>query len=108
MRSYPVLYQATVFNEIRVLQQKGYEIEVFSLLEVNPDELRRDSISDLPKAIYCWQDRLSQSQVLRANLAILTSIGLVKYRAAYAFAKEAALLTNLKSFIGLPKPLPWP
>lgn len=99
MRSYPVLYQATVFNEIRVLQQKGYQIEVFSLLEVNPDELRRDSINDLPKATYCWQNRKPMFEVLQANLALLATAGPARYWAAYEFAKEAAVLTNLKSFM---------
>jgi len=101
MRAYPVLYHATVFNEIRVLQSKGYPIEVFSLLEVNPAELRRDSIGDLPKAIYCWGSRLSPAEVIRANLTLLATAGPARYRQAYAFAKEAALLTNLKSFMRL-------
>lgn len=99
LRSYPVLYTATVFNEIRQLQRKGHTVKVFSLLEVDPRELRRDSIADLPKAIYCWQDRLPAAEVLKANLAIISTIGLAKYRAAYALAKDALLLTNLKSFM---------
>ena len=99
MRSYPVLYQATVFNELRFLGQKGYHLTIFSLLEVNPAELRRDGISDLPKAIYCWRDRLSTSGVIRANLALLAAIGPKRYWAAYQFAREALILTNLRSFM---------
>ena len=29
MRSYPVLYHATVFNEIRALRRLGHRIEMF-------------------------------------------------------------------------------
>jgi glycosyltransferase involved in cell wall biosynthesis len=99
MRAYPVLYHATVFNEIRVLQREGYSFEVFSLLEVNESELRRDSISDLPKAIYCWRDRLPGATVLRANLEIVARIGPAQYWQAFQFARQAALLTNLRAFM---------
>lgn len=101
MRAYPVLYHATVFNEIRVLQRWGHTIEVFSLLEVNEAELRRDSISDLPRATYCWRDRLSGAQVLQNNLASLAAVGPARYWQAYRFAQQAALLTNLRSFMRL-------
>jgi glycosyltransferase involved in cell wall biosynthesis len=99
MRSYPVLYQATVFNEIRFLSRDEYDITVFSLLPVDPAELRRDGISDLPKAIYCWQDRLPAAGVVQANLALLAAIGPKRYWAAYQFAIEARILTNLRSFM---------
>jgi glycosyltransferase involved in cell wall biosynthesis len=98
MRSYPVLFHATVFNEIRVLQQMGYEIEVFSLLEVDSGELRRDSITDLPEATYCWRVRQPYLDVIRANLALLSTIGPARYRAAYAFAQAAQILGDLKAF----------
>jgi len=99
MRSYPVLYHATVFNEIRVLQRHGYTFEVFSLLEVAEAEMRRDSISDLPKATYCWKDRLPGATVLRANFEILARIGPAKYWEAFQMARRAALLTDLRAFM---------
>jgi colanic acid/amylovoran biosynthesis glycosyltransferase len=99
MRSYPVLYHATVFNELRVLQQRGYQFEVFSLLDVAAGEMRQDSIGDLPRATYCWRDRLGYANVLRRNASLFASAGPGMYRSAYQFAKEAKLLGDVKSFM---------
>lgn len=101
MKAYPVLYHATVFNEIRALQRRGYAIDVFSLLEAPAGETRRDGIADLPKATYCWGSRLSRATVLRANASLLTDPGPTCYFAAYRMAREAALLGNLRSFMRL-------
>jgi colanic acid/amylovoran biosynthesis glycosyltransferase len=99
MRTYPVLYHATVFNEIRMLQQMEYQVDVFSLLEVAPYERRQDGIDDMPPAIYCWQDRQDYGSVLRANASLFSGVGLARYRAAYEMAREAGLLGDLKSFM---------
>ena len=100
-RSFPVLFQATVFNEIRFLQRAGHRVEIFSLLDVREEERRLDGIEDLPAATYCWRDRQTRAQVLGATARILRSVGIERVRDAYAFAKEAALLTDLRAFLRL-------
>lgn len=101
MKAYPILFHATVFNEIRALQRRGYEIDVFSILEPPSAETRRDGIADLPRATYCWSSRLPRATVLRANASLLTDVGPAHYLAAYRMAREVALLGNLRSFMRL-------
>lgn len=101
MRDFPVLYHATVLNEIRVLRQMGLPVRVFSILEPHPSERRGMSPDQLPPVRYGWTERAPFSAVARSNAAILPRVGPGVYRRAFDLARRGAILTNLKSFMRL-------
>ena len=101
MRAFPVLYHATVLNEIRVLREMGIPVRVFSILEPHPSEHRGLRSDQLPPVTYCWKDRAERAMVIKSSLSILSRVGPGAYRRAFEFARRGALLTNLKAFMRL-------
>lgn len=101
MRAFPVLYHATVLNEIKVLREMGIPVRVFSILEPDALEHRHEAAGTLPPVTYGWKNRASRVAVLKANLVILARIGPFKYWQAYQFAKRGELLGDLQAFMRL-------
>ncbi len=101
MRDFPVLYHATVLNEIRVLRSLGHNVRVFSILEPHPSEHRGMRPEDLPPTRYAWKVRAPFAQVMQSNAAILARVGPGAYRRAYEMAQRGAILLGLKSFMRL-------
>lgn len=101
MRDYPVLYHATVLNEIRVLRELGYPVRVFSLLEPDEKERRGGLPETFPTATYCWASRASRVAVARANHRIVARVGLMTYRRAYRLARAGGLVGNVSAFARL-------
>jgi glycosyltransferase involved in cell wall biosynthesis len=103
MRAFPVLYHATVLNEIHVLREMGIPVRVFSLLEPHPSEHRGLRPDQLPPVTYCWNasQRAERASVIMSSLSILSRVGPGAYRRAFEFARRGALLTNLKAFMRL-------
>ena len=101
MRAFPVLYHATVLNEMRVLREMGIHVRVFSILEPHASERRGMRPDQLPPVTYCWKDRAERASVIKSSLSILSRVGPGAYRRAFEFARRGGLLTNLKAFMRL-------
>ncbi|MGH2593141.1 MAG: glycosyltransferase family 4 protein [Anaerolineae bacterium] len=103
LRAFPVLTHTTLLNEIRVMQEMGYPIRVFSILEPDPSERRDEAADQLPPVTYCWTQsaRAGRTSVIKANLSILARVGPGVYRRAFELARRGGLVGNWRAFMRL-------
>lgn len=101
LRAFPVLYHNTVLNEIRILQDLGYRVRVFSILEPEDTEEAQELPFAAPDVRYCWTTRASARDVFRANLQTLLRVGPGTYLRAFRLARMGGLLTSPRAFMRL-------
>ncbi len=100
LKSFPVLSQTFVLNELRMVRTLGVPCKIFSVFPPPQEEVEHKMTASLTdNVIYRWQVRLQRHTVMRANLALLARSGPRAYLSAYRLSKEAEFLSDLRSFM---------
>lgn len=99
LKSFPVLSQTFVLNEIRTLETLGVPVEIFSVL-LPPDEVQRhDGVDRLAERTIYWQhEREPRWKVGRANVALLARSGRRAYAGARQTIEAARILQGRRAF----------
>jgi len=99
LKSFPVLSQTFVNNELLTLQKLGVPFEIFSFLEPPPDgPCQEEVLPLLDRVIYWRRRRKSRVSVTWANLALLAWSGPRAYQEALQMAEEAEFLKGTRAF----------
>lgn len=101
LKSFPVLSQVTVLNELMALREMGVQTTVISLLP--PEEKIRHAIVEelWEQVIYLWEARRNRAIVLKSNLNTMLRSGWRRYEYARQLVEEIGLLRGARAFARL-------
>lgn len=101
LKTFPVLSQTFVLNEMRTLEALGVPIEIFSVLLPDPEDTKQqqDGGGRLTERTIYWQrEREPRWKVGRANAALLAQSGHRAYARARQAIEEAQILQGQRAF----------
>ncbi len=99
LKSFPVLSQTFVNNEMLTLHKLGVPFEIFSFFEPPASDVHHETILPLlDRVIYWRRQRESKANVAWANLALLIRGGLCAYREAFQMAESAEFMKGMRAF----------
>ncbi len=101
LKTFPVLSQTFVLNEMRTLEALGVPIEIFSVLIPDPEDVEQqhNGIGPLVERTIYWQrERAPRWKVGRANAVLLARSGRRAYARARQAIEEARILQGQRAF----------
>jgi len=101
LKTFPVLSQVTVMNEITALRKMGVQVTVVSVLP-SKETLYHAGTDELQEqVIHWWGERRSKGMVIWSNLNAVLRSGWTRYRQARQLVEEIGLLHGARAFARL-------
>jgi glycosyltransferase involved in cell wall biosynthesis len=102
LKSFPVLSQTFVLNELATLQTLGVPFEIFSVLNPPPSPVEHQVTRSLLKYIIPWrQVRKPVTEVWLANLYLLACCGPRRYQRAHQLTEAGQFFHGWRAFARL-------